>query len=47
VGHPYEGELDAYLASHDLPFEVRTGSHAICADRLHRRGQIYEFALFY
>jgi hypothetical protein len=22
VGHPYEGELDAYLASHDIPFEV-------------------------
>jgi hypothetical protein len=46
-GTSLRGELDAYLASHDLPFEVSTGSHAICADRLHRRGQIYEFALFY
>src|SRR3989449_4726981 len=36
VGHPYEGELDAYLASHDIPFEVRSGSEAICADRRHR-----------
>jgi hypothetical protein len=36
VGHPYEGELDAYLASHDIPLEVRTGSDAICVDRRHR-----------
>ncbi|HKC40882.1 MAG TPA: type IV secretion system DNA-binding domain-containing protein [Gemmatimonadales bacterium] len=36
MGHPYEGELDAYLATHDMPFEVRTGSDAICADRRHR-----------
>jgi len=36
MGHPFEGELDAYLARHDIPFEVRTGSAAICADRRHR-----------
>jgi hypothetical protein len=36
VGHPYEAELEAYLATHDIPFEVRTGSTAICADRKHR-----------
>ena len=36
VGHPYDAELEAYLAGHDIPFEVRTGSAAICADRRHR-----------
>ena len=36
VGHPYDAELEAYLAGQDIPFEVRTGSAAICADRRHR-----------
>ena len=36
VGHPYDAELEAYLAGRDIPFEVRTGSSAICADRRHR-----------
>src|SRR5204862_519572 len=36
VGHPYDAELEAYLAGHDIPFDVRTGSAAICADRRHR-----------
>src|SRR5207247_803323 len=36
VGNPYEGELDAYLASHDIPFEVRSGSEAICSDPRHQ-----------
>jgi hypothetical protein len=36
VGHPYDAELEAYLAGHGIPFEVRTGSAAICADRRHR-----------
>jgi hypothetical protein len=36
VGHPYDAELESYLAGHDIPFEVRTGSAAICADRRHR-----------
>jgi hypothetical protein len=36
VGHPYEAELEAYLATHDIPFDLRTGSAAICADRRHR-----------
>lgn len=35
-GHPYEAELEGYLASHDIPFELRTGSAAIGADRRHR-----------
>jgi hypothetical protein len=36
VGHPYDAELDSYLAQHHIPFEVRTGTQAICADRRHR-----------
>ena len=34
--HPYEAELEGFLAAHDIPFEVRTGSDAVCADRRHR-----------
>ena len=36
VGHPYDAELEGYLAAQDIPFELRTGSAAICADRRHR-----------
>jgi hypothetical protein len=36
VAHPYDAELEAYLASHDIPFDVRTGNAAICAERRHR-----------
>ena len=36
VGHPYDAELESYLAEHTIPFEMRTGSAAICADRRHR-----------
>ena len=36
VGHPYDAELEGYLAAHDIPFELRTGSAAICRDRRHR-----------
>jgi hypothetical protein len=36
VVHPYDAELDAHLAGHNIPFEVRTGDAAICADRRHR-----------
>ena len=36
MGHPYEGELDAYLSSRDIAFKVCTGSDTICADRRHR-----------
>jgi TraM recognition site of TraD and TraG len=36
VGHPYDAELEAYLAGHDIPFELRTGSAAVDADRHHR-----------
>jgi hypothetical protein len=36
VGHPYDAELEAYLAGHGIPFEVRSGSAAICVDRRHR-----------
>jgi hypothetical protein len=34
--HPYDAELEAYLAGHGLAFEVRTRDTAICADRRHR-----------
>ena len=36
VGHPYDAELESYLAEQKIPFELRTGSAAICADRRHR-----------
>jgi hypothetical protein len=36
VGHPYDAELESYLVDHHIPFELRTGSAAICADRRHR-----------
>ena len=36
VGHPYDAELDSYLSTHHIPFELRTGTQAICADRRHR-----------
>ena len=36
VGHPYDAELESYLATQKIPFEVRSGSEAICADRRHR-----------
>jgi len=36
LAHPYDAELESYLAAHDVPFEVRTGSAAICAERRHR-----------
>jgi type IV secretory system conjugative DNA transfer VirD4/TraG family protein len=34
--HPYDAELESYLAEHDIPFEVATGSAAVGADRRHR-----------
>ncbi len=36
VAHPYDAELEAYLVEHDVPFDVKTGNAAICADRRHR-----------
>ena len=36
VGHPHDAELESYLAEHKIPFELRTGTAAICADRRHR-----------
>jgi hypothetical protein len=35
-GHPLDADLETYLAANDTPFEVRTGTAAICADRKHR-----------
>src|SRR6266496_2315517 len=42
VGHPYDAELEAYLVGHAIPFELRTGSAAICADRRHRLDAIQD-----
>jgi hypothetical protein len=36
AAHPYDAELESYLAEQRIPFEVKTGSAAICADRRHR-----------
>ena len=36
VAHPYDAELESHLVEHGVPFEVRTGGAAICADRRHR-----------
>jgi hypothetical protein len=36
AAHPYDAELESYLAERGVPFEVRTGSAAISADRRHR-----------
>ena len=43
VGHPYEAELEAFLAAHGIPFELRTGSEAIGRDRRHRFDAIYRW----
>jgi len=36
VAHPYDGELETYLADQGVTFSVRTGDAAIAADRWHR-----------
>jgi hypothetical protein len=36
VAHPYDAELESYLAENKVRFEVCSGTEAICADRLHR-----------
>jgi hypothetical protein len=36
MAHRYAVDLEGYLAAHDIPFTVRKGSEAICADRRHR-----------
>jgi len=36
VVHPYDAELDAHFTGQKIPFDVRTGDAAICADRRHR-----------
>ena len=43
VAHPFDAELEAYLARHDVPFEVRSGNAAICADRRHRLEAIHRW----
>src|SRR6266849_6895429 len=41
--HPYDAELEAYLAGQGIAFEVRTGDAAICADRRHRLDAIHRW----
>ena len=36
AGHEYNAELEAFLAERKIPFDVRTGNAAVCADRQHR-----------
>ena len=36
LGHQYDAELESFLAEHKIPFELRTGNAAICAERRHR-----------
>src|SRR5262249_29545356 len=36
VAHPYDAELESFLVSQGVAFDVRTGSAAICAERRHR-----------
>lgn len=36
VAHPYDAELEAFLDEHGVPYDVKTGSAAISADRRHR-----------
>ena len=36
MAHPYRPDLEGFLAAHDIPFTVRKGTQAICADRQHR-----------
>jgi hypothetical protein len=43
VGHPYDAELESYLAGQGIPFTVRTGTAAICADRRHRLEAIHRW----
>jgi hypothetical protein len=43
VAHPYEAELEAFLAAHGIPFELRTGTEAIGRDRRHRFEAIYRW----
>jgi len=36
MGHPYSAELEGFLVARDIPFTVKKGGDAICADRRHR-----------
>ena len=36
LAHPYDAELESFLTEHGVPYEVRSGSAAICAERRHR-----------
>ncbi len=40
IAHPYDADLERFLVARQVPFEVRTGTAAICADRRHRLAAI-------
>jgi type IV secretory system conjugative DNA transfer VirD4/TraG family protein len=43
VAHPFDAQLEAHLSRYDIPFEVRSGNAAICADRRHRLEAIHRW----
>jgi hypothetical protein len=43
MAHPYGADLEGYLSAHDIPFEVRKGADAICANRRHRLEAIHRW----
>ncbi len=43
MAHPYGADLEGYLSAHDIPFEVRKGTDAICANRRHRLEAIHRW----
>jgi hypothetical protein len=43
VAHPFDAQLETYLVDQDIPYEVRSGSAAICADRRHRLDAIHRW----
>ena len=43
IGHPYDAELESYLAAQGISFTLRTGTAAICADRRHRLEAIHRW----
>jgi hypothetical protein len=43
MAHPYGADLEGYLSAHDIAFEVRKGTDAICAYRRHRLEAIHRW----
>ena len=43
MAHPYAADLEGYLSAHDIRFEVRKGTDAICGNRRHRLEAIHRW----